>query len=194
MKKLSGLFRKSGSEPPSVGGEAMTAGGARRTPYRWARRAAPEVITLDTALRMIDEREPPEVLQQKRLASEQRARDLEQTVTDLRRQISQLTSTLDVVTARARHLEQQRATPRQAPPPSGSASRRSAGDPQGTGALYARIGLAPDCPTYVLEAARKAYAVKLHPDQYQSPSDKERATADFQYYMRIFDILLSRRR
>lgn len=190
MKKLSGIFRKSGSEPPPAG----SGGVSRRTPYRWRRRDAPEVITLDAALRMIDEREPAEVLQQKHLASEQRARDLEQTVTDLRRQISQLTSTLDVVTARARHLEQQRTAPRQAPPRSGNASRRTADDSHSHQALYTRIGLAPDCPTYVLEAARKAYAVKFHPDQYQTASDKERATADFQYYMRIFDILLSRRR
>lgn len=140
---------------------------------------------------MIDGHEPAKVLEQKRLASEQRARDLEQTVSDLRRKVSHLESTLDVVTSRARHLEQTR---RPAPAAASVRERQTPPADDGRGALYARVGLAPDCPTYVLEAARKAYAVKYHPDQYQSTSDKERATADFQYYMRIFDILLSRRR
>lgn len=153
------------------------------------------MITLDSALQMLDEQEPPETLLRKRQASEQRARDLEQTVSDLRRHISHLTSTLDVVTARARHLEHaQRGGLRQSPPRPAAQDRRPAGDPDGRQALYARVGLAPDCPTYVLEAARKAYAVKFHPDQYQTAIEKERATADFQYYMRIFDILLNRRR
>lgn len=199
MKKFSSLFRKSRAlEHRRAAGDAPAEGSAdspRRTPYRWTRRQAPDVITLDAALQMIDEQEPPEVLRQKRQASEQRARDLEQTVSDLRRQVSHLTSTLDVVTTRARHLEQaRRAAPRQAPPRRAAEDHRPASDPDGRQALYARVGLAPDCPTYVLEAARKAYAVKFHPDQYQTAAEKERATADFQYYMRIFDILLNRRR
>lgn len=196
MKKLSSIFRKPGAQGHQAAGDASTALGAdstRRSPYRWTRRQGPDVITLDAALQMIDEREPPEVLRQKRHASEQRARDLEQTVSDLRRHISHLTSTLDVVTARARHLEHaQRETPRQAAP-SPATQDRSASAPDGRRTLYARVGLAADCPAYVVEAARKAYAVKFHPDQYQTAAEKERATADFQYYMRIFDILLNRR-
>jgi hypothetical protein len=187
MKKFSSLFRKS-SPGPSSGGSPGQPG---RPPYRWTRRDAPDVITLDAALQLIDGHEPQGVLEQKRLASEQRARDLEQTVSELRRKVSHLESTLEVVTTRARHLEQSRGTPR--PGPSRTAKQPSPAD-DGRGSLYARIGLTADCPTYVLEAARKAYAVKFHPDQYQSASEKERATADFQYYMRIFDILLARRR
>lgn len=192
MKRFPRFFRNSGSGTSTGAGADRPAAAvpSRRAPYRWTRRDASDVITLDTALQMIDGQEPAEILEQKRFASEQRARDLEQTVSDLRRKVSRLESTLDVVTTRARHLEQARGGPR----PAAGRERPAPTADDGRGALYARVGLSPDCPTYVLEAARKAYAVKYHPDQYQSAPDKERATADFQYYMRIFDILLSRRR
>lgn len=190
MKKFSSIFRKPGDQQA-----ASDAAAPRRSPYRWTRRQGPDVVTLDTALQMLDEQEPPDALLQKRQASEQRARNLEQTVSDLRRHIAHLTSTLDIVTARARHLEHaQRVVPHQVSPRAVAENRRATDDRGGIEPLYARVGLAPECPTYVLEAARKAYAVKFHPDQYNSAADKKRATVDFQYYMRIFDILLNRRR
>jgi hypothetical protein len=55
-------------------------------------------------------------------------------------------------------------------------------------ALYARVGLHPQCPDFVLAAARRAYRKAFHPDGRTGP-DADAAAERFQEYEAIFDRL-----
>jgi DnaJ-class molecular chaperone len=82
-------------------------------------------------------------------------------------------------------------------PGSGAAPAKPAADgagPDSTTALYTRVGLAPDAPDFVLEAARRAFARRFHPDSAASRKDPDASSAEFRYFMRIFDVLQERRK
>lgn len=138
----------------------------------------------------------------RRAASEQRARGLEETVEALRGQMARLEETLHVVGQRSRHFERsymqlrsqvaagQAAGQAAAPPrPAGDDANRDS-----TAALYARVGLSPEAPDFVLEAARRAFARRFHPDSAASRDDPDASSAEFRYFMRIFDVLQERRK
>jgi hypothetical protein len=174
----------------------------RRTPYRWRRRDADQVVTLEDALRGQSDGPPvaAEPVDPRRAASEQRARTLEDTVDALRQQMSRLEETLQVVGQRSRHFERsylQLKSQMAAGPSSGAAPTKIGADesgPDSTAALYARVGLAPDAPDFVLEAARRAFARRFHPDSAASREDPDASSAEFRYFMRIFDVLQERRK
>jgi hypothetical protein len=174
----------------------------RRTPYRWRRRDAGRVVTLEDALRGQADAPPiaTEPVDPRRAASEHRARSLEETVDALRQQMSRLEETLQVVGQRSRHFERsylQLKSQMAAGPGSGAAPAKPAADgagPDSTTALYTRVGLAPDAPDFVLEAARRAFARRFHPDSAASRKDPDASSAEFRYFMRIFDVLQERRK
>jgi len=76
-----------------------------------------------------------------------------------------------------------------APKPAGDDASRDS-----TAALYARVGLSPEAPDFVLEAARRAFARRFHPDSAASRDDPDASSAEFRYFMRIFDVLQERRK
>jgi hypothetical protein len=63
-----------------------------------------------------------------------------------------------------------------------------------TQALYARVGLSPDCPDFVLNAVRRAVLREHHPDRYSSPVDKRRAEERFRQIDKVFDQIAALRR
>lgn len=54
--------------------------------------------------------------------------------------------------------------------------------------LYSEVGLHPDCPDFVLSAARRAYRKAFHPDG-QAAEGAAEATQRFREYEAIFDRL-----
>ncbi len=174
----------------------------RRTPYRWRRRDADHVVTLEEALRRQTNEPPamPDPVDPRRAASEQRARSLEETVDALRQQMSRLEETLQVVGQRSRHFERsylQLKSQIASGPAPGPAPAKTAADEGGqdsTAALYARVGLSPDAPDFVLEAARRAFARRFHPDSAAARDDPDASSTEFRYFMRIFDVLQERRK
>lgn len=52
--------------------------------------------------------------------------------------------------------------------------------------LFAEVGLHPNAPDFVIEAARKAYRTHYHPDKYSS-DDKGDAEEAFKEVDKIFD-------
>ncbi|MBM3627147.1 MAG: hypothetical protein FJX21_04940 [Alphaproteobacteria bacterium] len=173
---------------------------AQRAPYRWRRRDGDRVVTIEDALRERagEARPAQEAVDPRRAASEQRARGLEETVEALRGQMARLEETLHLVGQRSRHFERsymklkaQVAAGQAAAPPrpaSDDANRDS------TAALYARVGLSPDAPDFVIEGARRAFARRFHPDSAASRDDPEASSAEFRYFMRVFDVLQERRK
>ena len=161
------------------------------------------MVTIEDALReeatggpRADRQEP---VDPRRAASEQRARNLEDTVEALRSQMAKLEETLQVVGQRSRHFErsyQQLRSQLAAGQPSGQAQRGGTDEPQrdSTIALYAKVGLSPDAPDFVLEAARRAFARRFHPDSATARDDPDASSAEFRYFMRIFDVLQERRK
>jgi len=63
------------------------------------------------------------------------------------------------------------------------------------GALYAKVGLDPDCDDIILDAARTALRKRWHPDTKASASESERRamTARFQENERTFELILQLR-
>jgi hypothetical protein len=187
--------RKQDGEPPATAGSR-----ASRPRHRWLRKNASEVITLDDALEIVaaGSAESPAVIDQRRLASEMRARSLEDMVLQLKAQLQSLESTLQIVTERSRYFERSyerlRSQSGGSPAPQRPGKDRPAesGDDR-TAALFRKVGLAADCPTYVLEAARRAFAREFHPDRHATAAEKEKASVEFQYYMRIFEVIMRAR-
>ena len=143
---------------------------------------------------------PGEPVDPRRAASEQRARGLEETVEELRRQMSRLEETLNVVGQRSRHFERsylQLKSQLAAGQPAAAPTQRQDTEPAATSsavALYARVGLAPDAPDFVLEASRRAFARRFHPDSAAGRDDPNASAAEFRYFMRIFDVIQERRK
>ncbi len=192
------IARRRGAGPASQ--TQATAAEAKR-PYRWQRRDGDRIVTLEDAVRAREaetQREVAAAIDARRAASETRARDLEDVVEKLRAQMERLEETLQVVGQRSRHFEQSYVRlksqlagsdrPPPAAPPAQAASDR------GDAALYARVGLSPDCPDFVLDAARRAFARRYHPDSQVGRDDQDASATEFRYYMRIFDVLQERRK
>jgi hypothetical protein len=173
---------------------------ARRAPYRWRRRDGDRVVTLEDALRerSTEARPAQDQVDPRRAASEQRARGLEETVEALRGQMARLEETLQVVGQRSRYFERSYMQLKsQVAAGQAAAASKPAGDDasrDSTAALYARVGLSPEAPDFVLEAARRAFARRFHPDSAASRDDPDASSAEFRYFMRIFDVLQERRK
>ncbi len=115
-----------------------------------------------------------------RQAAESRAHDLEMVVIGLRHRLKELEATVQAVTHRAARAENAARTVS-----SSTATLPSNGDAR----LYGQVGLTPGCPDFLLDAARRAYLREFHPDRHQGAQAKERATADFQFYSRVFRVI-----
>ena len=163
-------------------------------PHRWRRRRDKEIIPVEIAAGHEPAADPREALakiaeaEMKRLASEQRARDMESQIGALLRQLKQLDETVRIVKLRSFYYETSLKTlqsqqPKSASPPTNPAPASPLEE------LYRQVGLTPDCPNAVFEAARKALLALHHPDRVSAAEKKARATADFQYYSRIFESL-----
>ena len=191
----SGFWKKfaprGGADDDSVDADeaAETEAPPRRQPYRWVRRNDSSIIPIEAAV------DGPtadvQVAEQKRLATEMRARQLESVVEALEKQLSGLQETVQIVSRRARYYEtsykslaaqKTRSTPSAKDIPNPVEER-----------LYAQVGLHPGCPDFVIEATRKAFLARHHPDRVP-PADRERATVEFQYYEKIFRTLAEQRR
>jgi hypothetical protein len=68
------------------------------------------------------------------------------------------------------------------------ASAKPAGDPAG----YSRVGLAPDCPDFLLKAARREFRKAFHPDL-ATAAEKQMRTRQFKDYEQMFDKLWNHR-
>jgi hypothetical protein len=191
------IARRRGAAPAS---STQAAAAEARRPYRWQRREGDRIVTLDDALRAREAETQREAaaIDAQRAASETRARDLEDVVEKLRAQMTRLEETLQVVGQRSRHFEQSYARLKSQlagsdRPPQPAPSSQPASD-RGDAALYARVGLSPDCPDFVLDAARRAFARRYHPDAQAGRDDQDASATEFRYYMRIFDVLQERRK
>ncbi len=69
--------------------------------------------------------------------------------------------------------------------------RAAAGDRAAT--LHAEMGLTPDCPDHVFEAARRAHLKAAHPDLHP-PAGREAAEAEFKRLHAAFETLAELRR
>lgn len=157
---------------------------ARPSIHRWTRRRDQRVIPIELAA---DGGNTPdggssneEAAEAERLAKESRARDLEAVVIGLRQRLRELEATVQAVSHRAARAE---SAARSAS--SGAAMPSSSGDVR----LYGQVGLSPGCPDFLLDAARRAYLREYHPDRHEGARAKERATANFQYYSRVFTVI-----
>lgn len=182
------------------------AGEAVRPAFRWSRKRDRRIITIEEAavgevaeqMRAAAAVDDAEVAEQKRAAAEQRARDLELVVEKLSRRLHALQATVRIVQQRAAHLERENREERE-----NRAGRLPGGDSHAelaapaadavTLKLFAEVGLTPACTDFALDAVRRAYLRHYHPDGHADPGDKARATAEFQFYARIFAAIAERR-
>lgn len=167
---------------------------ARPSIHRWSRRRDQRVIPIELAAvggnapvkenaggatenSATAEKQSTEA---ERHAAESRAHDLEMVVIGLRHRLRELEATVQAVTHRAARAESAARTVS-----SSATALPSTGDAR----LYGQVGLTPGCPDFLLEAARRAYLREFHPDRHQGAQAKERATADFQFYSRVFKVI-----
>ena len=157
---------------------------ARPLVHRWTRRRDQRVIPIEAAADGSSvaavESSKEETSEAERLAVESRARDLEAIVLGLRQRLKELEATVQAVTHRAARAESAARSLS-----SGAAAPSTGGDTR----LYGQVGLVPGCPDFLLEAARRAYLREYHPDRHEGSIAKERATADFQFYSRVFKVI-----
>jgi hypothetical protein len=157
---------------------------ARPSVHRWARRRDQRVIPIELAaddgVTAAVESPRQETAEAERLAAESRARDLEKVVLGLRQRLRDLEATIQAVTHRAARAESATRSASSSP-----TSPTSSGDSR----LYGQVGLAPGCPDFLVDAARRAYLREYHPDRHEGARAKERATADFQFYSRVFKVI-----
>ena len=183
---------RGGSEEDSADpAEPAAAEAPRRQPYRWVRRNDSSIIPIEAAVGEERSGGDVEVAEQKRLATEMRARQLESVIEALEKQLSGLQETVQIVSRRARYYEtsyKSLAAQKNRPAPSAKDIPNPVEE-----RLYAQVGLHPGCPDFVIEAARKAFLSRHHPDRAQ-PADRERATVEFQFYEKIFRTLAEQRR
>jgi hypothetical protein len=160
---------------------------ARPSIHRWSRRRDQRVIPIELAAvggnapveeKAGDATENSVVAE--RQAAESRAHDLELVVIGLRHRLKELEATVQAVTHRAARAESAARTVS-----SSATALPSTGDAR----LYGQVGLTPGCPDFLLEAARRAYLREYHPDRHQGAQAKESATADFQFYSRVFRVI-----
>jgi len=161
---------------------------ARLMVHRWTRRRDQRVIPIEAAADGSSvaavESSKEETSEVERLAAESRARKLEAVVIGLRQRLKDLEATVQAVTHRAARAE------------SAARSLSSGATAQSTGGdarLYGQVGLVPGCPDFLLDAARRAYLREYHPDRHEGSVAKERATADFQFYSRVFKVIENER-
>lgn len=157
---------------------------ARPLVHRWTRRRDQRVIPIEAAAdgSSVAAVESPkeETSEAERLAAESRARDLEAVVIGLRQRLKELEATVQAVTHRAARAESAARSLS-----SGATAPSTGGDAR----LYGQVGLVPGCPDFLVDAARRAYLREYHPDRHEGPVAKERATADFQFYGRVFKVI-----
>ncbi len=155
--------------------------------HRWSRRRDQRVIPIELAAvggnAHVEENAGDATensVAAERQAAESRAHDLEMVVIGLRHRLKELEATVQAVTHRAARAENAARTVS-----SSTATLPSNGDAR----LYGQVGLTPGCPDFLLDAARRAYLREFHPDRHQGAQAKERATADFQFYSRVFRVI-----
>lgn len=156
-----------GNQPDSPDGDA-----ARRQPYRWVRRNDSTIVPIETAVGNEVELGMA-VADQKRLASEMRARELEGVIAALEKQLGGLQETVEIVSRRARYYETSFKTLAKKKP-AGAPAAKERPDPVEE-RLYSQVGLHPGCPDFMIEAARKVFLTRHHPDK-AAPAERERAT------------------
>jgi hypothetical protein len=91
--------------------------------------------------------------------------------------------------ARIEQLQHELQSAREALQAAGEELRRRPHEPD---PLYRRVGLDPDCPDFVLKAARRAYRVTLHEDKHP-PEHKRVAHEKLVAAEQVFDTLFQRR-
>jgi hypothetical protein len=74
--------------------------------------------------------------------------------------------------------------------------RLRSADQDGKGALYARVGLHPSCPDFVLRVVRRAFRREYHPDALSDRPRAEQLTAQelFKEHEGVFDAIEAQRR
>ena len=155
--------------------------------HRWMRRRDARVIPIEMAAVSPSASAAPDVTgegghpEPSRAAAEARAHALEAVVERLQRKLKDLETTIHIAKRRVSRAEASYRSP---------ASPAVASDPTGSEAkLYAQVGLVPGCPDFLLHAARRAYLRECHPDRQSDPAAKDRATAEFQFYDRVFKVI-----
>ena len=190
-RKFSPLGDKNGSgdagDNPSGTSDGDT---ARRQPYKWVRRNDSTIVPIEAAVGNEAELGMA-VADQKRLASEMRARELEGVIAALEKQLGGLQETVEIVSRRARYYETSFKTLAKKKP-TGTPAAKERPDPVEE-RLYAQVGLHPGCPDFMVEAARKVFLTRHHPDKV-APAERERATVEFQFYEKLFRTLMEQRR
>ena len=195
-RKFSPLSDKSGGpgDAGDSGVDARDGDTAPRQPYRWVRRNDSTIVSIETAVGNEIE-VGMAVADQKRLASEMRARELEGVIAALEKQLGGLQETVEIVSRRARYYETSFKTlAKKKPTGSGSGTPNAKERPDPVEErLYSQVGLHPGCPDFMVEAARKVFLTRHHPDKV-APAERERATVEFQFYEKLFRTLLEQRR
>ncbi len=154
--------------------------------HRWMRRRDARVIPIEMAAVSPSAAAPDDTgegghPEPSRAAAEARAHALESVVEGLQRKLKDLETTIHIAKRRASRAEASYRSP---------ASPAVASDPTGSEVkLYAQVGLVPGCPDFLLHAARRAYLRECHPDRQPDPAAKDRATAEFQFYSRVFKVI-----
>jgi len=191
-RKLSPLGDKSGGpgDAGDSGEESRQGDAAPRQPYRWVRRNDSTIVPIETAVGNEVELGMA-VADQKRMASEMRARELEGVIAALEKQLGGLQETVEIVSRRARYYETSFKTLAKKKP-TGTPAAKERPDPVEE-RLYSQVGLHPGCPDFMVEAARKVFLTRHHPDKV-APAERERATVEFQFYEKLFRTLLEQRR
>jgi len=60
-------------------------------------------------------------------------------------------------------------------------------------ALFKSVGLAPECPDFLIKVARTAFRKEYHPDRFTTSEEKERASESFKKFENIFDEIVRQR-
>lgn len=105
----------------------------------------------------------------------------DQEIARLRAEIASLTKALETAELKT-VMAEARAT---------VAEKKAARDPHG----FAKVGLTPDCPDFLLGAARKAYRSEYHPDRVigRSPAAQKASEELFKHFDAVFERLLRTR-